>query len=221
RQPKPVLLRPAGWTVLRLQPAGGEALTGGHLELVAPGHDGRRQGPLRRHRRLLADGLHPGSAEDHRAGPGDARRRRPDRAVRGLGAALGQAAEEWDAEDLQGFSARHAHDRGGGHQRRSAGVPDSLRLMPTQQGLLDSPQEPLDLIFLNAATQRGEALQRALQRLAEAATGAMEQHVVSGLTVTIGFGHAFMNTRAPSRRPKGLRAMPQVKGDEYDPATTH
>ena len=52
-----------------------------HLELVAPGHDGRREGALRRHRRLLPDRLHRGSEEDHRAGAGDARRRRPDRAL--------------------------------------------------------------------------------------------------------------------------------------------
>ena len=46
----------------------------GDLELVAPGHDGRRQGALRRHRRLLPDRLHRRPEEDHRAGPGDARR---------------------------------------------------------------------------------------------------------------------------------------------------
>ena len=57
---------------------------GGDLELVAPGHDGRCQGALRRHRRLLADRLHRGPEEDHGAGAGDARRRRPDRALRRL-----------------------------------------------------------------------------------------------------------------------------------------
>ena len=46
RQPSPVLLRSAGWTVLRLQPARCETLSGRDLELVAPGHDGRRQGAL-------------------------------------------------------------------------------------------------------------------------------------------------------------------------------
>ena len=45
-QPSPVLLRRAGRTVLRLQPAWREALSGRDLELVAPGHDGRRQGAL-------------------------------------------------------------------------------------------------------------------------------------------------------------------------------
>ncbi len=37
---------------------GTKALGAGDLELVASGHDGRRQGALRRHRRLLADRLH-------------------------------------------------------------------------------------------------------------------------------------------------------------------
>ena len=36
----------AGWTVLWLQPAWCETLAGRDLELVAPGHDGRRQGAL-------------------------------------------------------------------------------------------------------------------------------------------------------------------------------
>ena len=36
----------AGGTVLWLQPARRETLSGGDLELVAPGHDGRRQGAL-------------------------------------------------------------------------------------------------------------------------------------------------------------------------------
>ena len=53
-------------------------------ELVAAGHDGRRQGALRRHRRLLADRFHRGPQEDHRAGAGDARRRRSDRSLRRL-----------------------------------------------------------------------------------------------------------------------------------------
>ena len=74
-------LRSAGRAVLWLQPARGEALAGHDLELVAPGHDGRRQGALRRHRRVLPDRLHRRSEEDHRSRPGDARRRRPDRAL--------------------------------------------------------------------------------------------------------------------------------------------
>ena len=46
RQPSAILLRPAGRAVLWLQPARRETLAGGDLELVAPGHDGRRQGAL-------------------------------------------------------------------------------------------------------------------------------------------------------------------------------
>ena len=57
----------AGGTVLWLQPAGREGLGGDHPELVAPGHDGRRQGALRRHRRLLTDGFHRRSQKDQRA----------------------------------------------------------------------------------------------------------------------------------------------------------
>src|SRR5262245_52601174 len=92
--------------------------------------------------------------------------------------------------------------------------------MPAQPGILDSPQEHLDLIFLNATTHRSAALQGALRRVAEAATSAMERHVAAGLTITIGFSSAFLDRRAPTRRPKGLRAMPQFKGDEYDPELT-
>jgi non-heme chloroperoxidase len=54
------------------KPAWCETFSGRDLELVAPGHDGRRKGALRRHRRLLADGLHRRPEEDYRAGPGDA-----------------------------------------------------------------------------------------------------------------------------------------------------
>ena len=46
RQPVKFLLRSRLRPVLRLQPAGGEALRGRRLELVAPEHDGRRQGAL-------------------------------------------------------------------------------------------------------------------------------------------------------------------------------
>ena len=37
---------------------GAKTVGGDYLELVAPGHDGWRQGTLRRHRRLLADRFH-------------------------------------------------------------------------------------------------------------------------------------------------------------------
>jgi len=46
RQPGQVLLRPAGWPVLRLQPSRCENDRAYRLELVAPGYDGRRQGAL-------------------------------------------------------------------------------------------------------------------------------------------------------------------------------
>jgi pimeloyl-ACP methyl ester carboxylesterase len=68
------LPREVGWTVLWLQPAGREILAGGDLELVAPGYDGRCEGALRRHRRLLTDRLHRRPEEDQGAGSGDARR---------------------------------------------------------------------------------------------------------------------------------------------------
>ena len=48
----------AVWTILRLQSPGRETVRGDYCELVAPGHDGRRQGSLRRHRCLLADRFH-------------------------------------------------------------------------------------------------------------------------------------------------------------------
>ncbi len=103
RQPLGVLSRPRGRALLWLQPPRREAVGGDHRELVAAGHDGQRQGALRRHRRLLADRLHRGPEEDQRAGAGDARRRRSDRALRGLRAAVGEAPEERHAEDLPGL----------------------------------------------------------------------------------------------------------------------
>ena len=59
-QPRAVLPRPGRRPVLRVQPAGREAVRGDHRELVASGDDGRRQGSLRRHRRVLPDRLHRG-----------------------------------------------------------------------------------------------------------------------------------------------------------------
>src|SRR5438034_10996611 len=56
--------------------AGRESLGSDHPELVAPRHDGRREGALRWHRRLLTDRFHRRPEEDHRAGTGDAWRRR-------------------------------------------------------------------------------------------------------------------------------------------------
>ena len=42
----------------------------------------------------------------------------------------GDAAEEWDAGYVQGFSAWHAHYAGGEDQRRPAGIPQELKLQP-------------------------------------------------------------------------------------------
>ena len=53
---------------------GARAIAGGHLELVAPGHDGQRQGALRRHQGVFGDGLQRGSEEHHRAHARPARR---------------------------------------------------------------------------------------------------------------------------------------------------
>ena len=61
--------------------AGREGLAGRDRQLVAAGHDGRRQGALRLHQGLLGDRLHRGPEDDRRAGAGHARRRRPDRAL--------------------------------------------------------------------------------------------------------------------------------------------
>ena len=53
-------------------------------------------------------------------------RGRPDRAVCRCRPAVGEAAEERHAENLQGFSARHDHHPGGDDQRRSAGLHQKL-----------------------------------------------------------------------------------------------
>ena len=84
------------------------------------GMTGQRESALRRHRRVFPNRLHRGSKEDQCAGAGDAWRRRPNRALRRLWAALGQALEEWHFENLQGLSARHADDRSRDHQRGPA-----------------------------------------------------------------------------------------------------
>jgi non-heme chloroperoxidase len=52
--------------ILWLQPSGCESLAGDHPELVAAKHDGRREGALRWHRRLLADRFHRRPEKDHR-----------------------------------------------------------------------------------------------------------------------------------------------------------
>jgi putative iron-dependent peroxidase len=92
--------------------------------------------------------------------------------------------------------------------------------MNAQQGVLDAPQEHLDIIFLNATTNNHTTLQDALQCISDEAVRLMEQHVASELTVTIGFGSGFVDKCSPKRRPKALRSMPRFEGDEYDPAET-
>ena len=76
-EPRPVLpgcrLRP----VLRFQPTGRDGVPGRRLQLVATGHDGWDQGPLRLHQGLLRDRLHRGPAAHPGSDPGDARRGRP------------------------------------------------------------------------------------------------------------------------------------------------
>ena len=46
-----------------------------------------------------------------------------------LGAPVGEAFEERHAEDLQGLSARHAHDGSGHHQRRPARVHQAMKII--------------------------------------------------------------------------------------------
>jgi nucleotidyltransferase/DNA polymerase involved in DNA repair len=66
----------------------------GEVAVVAPGHDGQRQGALRRHRRFLADRLYRRPQEDHRAGPDHAQRRRTDRSLGRFRTAVGKAPQE-------------------------------------------------------------------------------------------------------------------------------
>src|SRR6202043_2950428 len=88
--------------------------------------NGRRQGALRWHRRLLADRLHRRPQENHRSGAGHAWRRRSNRSLRRRRTVIGEAFEERDLEDLQGLSAWHAHHGSGHHQRRPARVHQGL-----------------------------------------------------------------------------------------------
>ena len=70
RQPRPVLHRRRVGPLLRLQPAGREGLAGRDRQLVAPGHDGQRQGALRGHQGLLRDRPDRRPQGDHRADAG-------------------------------------------------------------------------------------------------------------------------------------------------------
>jgi hypothetical protein len=51
--------------------------------------------------------------------------------------------------------------------------------MNVQPGVLESPQEHLDIIFLDATTSIRATLKGTLQRLSEDAARLMEQHVAS------------------------------------------
>ena len=51
--------------------------------------------------------------------------------------------------------------------------------MNVQPGVLDPPQEHLDIIFLNATTSNHTTLQARSKRLSEDAVRLMEQHVAS------------------------------------------
>src|SRR5207253_10090699 len=104
-----ILSRPAGGAILWLQSAWRESLGGDHPELVAPGHDGRREGALRWHRRLLTDRFHRRPEEDQRACAGDAWRRRSYRSLRRRRTIVGKAPKERVAEDLKRFPEWHAH----------------------------------------------------------------------------------------------------------------
>ena len=67
-------------------------------QLVAAGHDGRRQGHLRLHQGLLRNRLHGGSEEVRRADLDHPRRRRPDRPDRRLRDDLVKAGQRRQAE---------------------------------------------------------------------------------------------------------------------------
>ena len=129
-----VLSRPRRRAVLWFQPPGREVLRGDHRQLVAPGHDGRREGALRRHRRLLADRFHRRPEEDHRAvlvmhGEDDQIVPYAD-----SGPLSAKLLQERDAEDLQGLPARHAHDASRDDQRRPAGLPESVTASQQAEG---------------------------------------------------------------------------------------
>ena len=77
--------------VLRVQPPWREGLGGRPRVLLAAGHDGRLPRRLLLHQGLLRDGHDRGPEAIRRSDLDLARRRRPDRAYRGLGRALGEA----------------------------------------------------------------------------------------------------------------------------------
>src|SRR5215813_7861917 len=70
----------------------------------------------------IPDRLHRRPEEDHCARSRNARRRRQNRALCRFRASVGEATEEWHAENLQRISARHAYYRGRDHQHGPARV---------------------------------------------------------------------------------------------------
>ena len=92
--------------------------------------------------------------------------------------------------------------------------------MNAQPGVLEGPQEHLDLMLMDAATTSPTTLRRSMERLSAAAAGLIEQHVAADLTVTIGFGAPIVERLAPASQPRGLRAMPTFPRDEFDPTRT-
>ena len=80
-----------------------EGLGGRDPELVASGHDGRCQGPLRRHQGLLRNRPDRRPEGDHRADAGPARRRRPGRADRGRRVASAKLLKNGTLKTYPGF----------------------------------------------------------------------------------------------------------------------
>ena len=97
-QPLGILSRRRFGAFLQLQ-QDRKAVRSHHPELVAPGHDGRCESPLRRHRRFFADRFHRRPQEDQCAGAGDAQRGRSDRPLRRRRALVGKAFEERNVEE--------------------------------------------------------------------------------------------------------------------------
>ena len=83
-----------------------------------------------------------GPQEDQRAGPGDARRRRPGCPLRRLRTAVRAARAERDAEDVQRIPARHADHPGRDDQRRPAGLPAVLNDLAGSHLAIEHPVMP-------------------------------------------------------------------------------
>ena len=124
--------------VLRLQPARRQGLAGDDRVVLAAGDDVGPQERLRLHQGVLRDGLHRGPEEVRRADADRPRRRRPDRADRRLGAALGEAGQE---RDPQGLPRRLARPRR--HVTRSSSTPTCWRSPRPEQKALgaDHPRD--------------------------------------------------------------------------------